>query len=67
MPLGLFGEQKGGISTFQLQLIQLAYALTQKQDVDKILRYLNDIRDKYIQNIETLDYLNLYPTPDDAV
>jgi hypothetical protein len=67
MPVGLFSTKKGDLTNFQLQLVQLANALMQKQDVDKILKYLNDIRDKYIQNVETLDYLNLYPTPDDII
>ncbi len=55
------------LSLFQTEIIQLAEALAQRKDVKKVTEYLIDMRDKYLQNIETLDYLNIYPTPDNVV
>jgi hypothetical protein len=68
MPLGIldFGDIKD-ITPFHIEIIQLAEALAQRKDVKKVTEYLIDMRDKYLQNIETLDYLDIYPTPNNVI
>lgn len=63
IPLGILASKNNKMTIFELQIIQLAHALSQKKDIDIITEYLYKIRDSYLQNIENTDYLNLYPTP----
>jgi len=61
--LGILQTANTSLGDFQIQIIQLAHALSQKKDVNLILSYLYKIRDAYLNNIIILDYLNIYPTP----
>ena len=63
IPLGILASKNNKMTIFQLQIIQLSHALSQKKDIDIITGYLYKIRDSYLQNIENIDYLHLYPTP----
>jgi hypothetical protein len=62
--VGVLTQTTRVLSNFQIQILQLGYALSQKNDVENVLKYLYIIRDNYLQNIENIQYLNQYPTPE---
>jgi uncharacterized protein YaaR (DUF327 family) len=61
--IGILSQTTKTLTDFQMQILQLGHALTQKNDVENVLKYLYIIRDNYLQNIENIQYLNEYPTP----
>jgi hypothetical protein len=65
--LGVLQSVSTALSDFQIQIIQLSHALSQKKDIDKVLSYLYIIRDDYLNNIVNTDYFNKYPTPSYAI